>query len=186
MPLPRPTTRRTIVGLAITPAVFAACGPAPTGQGDASSAQPVKVRIMGTFVDQTQGETLWKQWKAEIAEKEKGVDAEFVVQPQGGNVPDKLLAMVAAGHHGEQLVRHAAALGLDDELGVDALLLLGDLRLPLLPEGLALRLIDEGAHDAHFGGLGGLGLGLAGGRGAAGGEHDGDGDCTCAKQSTAR
>ncbi len=82
---------------AAAPFAVAACGPATAGQGDTTPAQPVKVRIMGTFVDQTQGETLWKQWKSEIAEKEKGVDAEFVVQPQGGNVPDKLLAMVAAG-----------------------------------------------------------------------------------------
>jgi multiple sugar transport system substrate-binding protein len=92
-------TRRSLAqaGALAVPAVLAACGPAPGGQADTPSAQPVKVRIMGTFVDQTQGEALWRQWKAEIAEKEKGVDAEFVVQPQGGGIPDKLLAMVAGG-----------------------------------------------------------------------------------------
>ena len=90
-------TRRALFGAAALPVVLAACGPAPAGQSETQSAQPAKVRIMGTFVDQTQGEALWKQWKAEIAEKEKGVDAEFVVQPQGGGVPDKLLAMVAGG-----------------------------------------------------------------------------------------
>jgi multiple sugar transport system substrate-binding protein len=91
-------TRRALVqaGTLGAPAVLAACGPTPGGPAETTSAQPVKVRIMGTFVDQTQGEALWKQWKAEIAEKERGVDAEFVVQPQGGGVPDKLLAMVAA------------------------------------------------------------------------------------------
>src|SRR5688500_17730259 len=91
--------RRALFGTSAiaVPAILAACGPAPAGQSETQSAQPAKVRIMGTFVDQTQGEALWKQWKAEIAEKEKGVDAEFIVQPQGGSVPDKLLAMVAGG-----------------------------------------------------------------------------------------
>jgi multiple sugar transport system substrate-binding protein len=92
-------TRRPFVraGALAAPAVLAACGPTSGSQPDTPSAQPVKVRIMGTFVDQTQGEALWKQWRAEIAEKERGVDAEFVVQPQGGGIPDKLLTMVAGG-----------------------------------------------------------------------------------------
>ena len=95
------TKRRLLAGAAASLGLIgAACGPATGAPGSGNtSAQGAggKVRIMGTFVDQTQGETLWRQWKAEIAEKEKGVDAEFVVQPQGGNIPDKLLAMVVAG-----------------------------------------------------------------------------------------
>ncbi len=98
----RAVSRRSMLAGAATlsaASVLAACGPA--GNADSGQTQSTagtgRVRIMGTFVDQTQGEQLWKQWKAEIAEKEKGVDAEFVVLPQGGNVPDKLLAMVAGG-----------------------------------------------------------------------------------------
>src|SRR5688500_10788355 len=92
-------TRRTMLGTGAVaaPVMLAACGPLPGGQPDAQTSQPAKVRIMGTFVDQTQGESLWRQWKSEIAEKEKGVDAEFVLLPQGGNIPDKLLTMVAGG-----------------------------------------------------------------------------------------
>ncbi|HEX2184452.1 MAG TPA: extracellular solute-binding protein [Chloroflexota bacterium] len=80
-------------------AALAACGPAQQGAGDkpaAGGGAGGTVRIMGTFVDQTQGERLWSQWKAEIAAKEPGVDAEFVVQPRQ-DVADKLLAQVAAG-----------------------------------------------------------------------------------------
>jgi ABC-type glycerol-3-phosphate transport system substrate-binding protein len=57
---------------------------------------PAKVRIMGTFVDEQQGRELWERWKREIAEREPGLEAEFIVQPRA-DVLDKLLAQVAAG-----------------------------------------------------------------------------------------
>ena len=83
---------------ALLPAL-AACGPGAAGgrdQAGGPSAAPATVRIMGTFVDQAQGEKLWAQWKQEIAAREPGVDAEFIVQPRA-DVADKLLAQVAAG-----------------------------------------------------------------------------------------
>jgi hypothetical protein len=51
---------------------------------------------MGTFVDEQQGRELWERWKREIAEREPGLEAEFIVQPRA-DVLDKLLAQVAAG-----------------------------------------------------------------------------------------
>ncbi len=79
-------------------AALAACGPAAPGGGNEAagkSAAPAKVRIIGTFVDATKGEELWRQWRAALAEKEN-VEAEFIIQPSG-NIPDKLLAQVAGG-----------------------------------------------------------------------------------------
>ncbi len=97
------TRRRVLIAGAGVAALtaLAACGQPGGGPGAEPTAKPglatpTKVRIMGTFVNQTDGEKLWAQWKQEIAEKEPGVDAEFVVQPQS-DVADKLLAQVAAG-----------------------------------------------------------------------------------------
>ncbi|MGH2351855.1 MAG: ABC transporter substrate-binding protein [Chloroflexota bacterium] len=96
-------TRRLIVrgaGASLCAAALAACAPQATsapGQGTpAAAGTPTTVRIMGTFVDQTEGQALWARWKQEIAAKEPGVDAEFIVQPRT-DVLDKLLTQVAAG-----------------------------------------------------------------------------------------
>jgi multiple sugar transport system substrate-binding protein len=97
---PGRTRRRAILtgvsGLAGATAL-AACGPTAGGGSETASQStaPAKVRIIGTFVDATKGEELWRQWRAQLAEKEK-VDAEFIIQPTG-NIPDKLLAQVAGG-----------------------------------------------------------------------------------------
>ncbi|HEV2125195.1 MAG TPA: extracellular solute-binding protein [Chloroflexota bacterium] len=101
---PSPMSRRRLVGLgsvAASSVVVAACGAQQSAGREAgtkpqAAGQTATVRIMGTFVDQTQGEKLWAQWKQEIAAKEPGVNAEFIVQPRS-DIADKLLAQVAAG-----------------------------------------------------------------------------------------
>jgi len=95
------TKRRLLAGAATASLglIGAACGPANGAPGSANTSTQAaggKVRIMGTFVDPTQGETLWRQWTQEIAANEKGVEAEFIVQPKS-DIPDKLLTQVAAG-----------------------------------------------------------------------------------------
>ena len=102
MQLTQGLTRRRLLASAASAAavVAAACAPAtgaPGSQGAGGTQNAGgKVRIMGTFVDPTQGETLWRQWTQEIAAKEPGIEAEFIVQPKS-DVPDKLLAQVAGG-----------------------------------------------------------------------------------------
>lgn len=96
-------TRRTLLAggsAALAGTVLAACRQAarPGAQGTEPPRlqTPAKVRIMGTFVDEQQGRELWERWKREIAEREPGLEAEFIVQPRA-DVLDKLLAQVAAG-----------------------------------------------------------------------------------------